>query len=463
MSESNFQQFMQLEFEMQVHAFELEIEQWRKRARSKRERLALNYSQIMAICITLEDMQQRHRARLARLYSGDTTEQFLSNYRQVERALAHTHGVAAVFRHLLAQRHGPDQYVAALTATDIVSADCYQECVERAAALGALDPTRCRVPPLTYLSSDGSPAAYTRANTIELLGFRLSGEKEKLLPVPVISLPFHYVPTVWMYGALYHEVGHLMDNELGLRAQIARALGEPLSAAGHDGSRRAQWKEWAAELIADSFGIMLGGLGYALTLALLLQAEATEVLSVPVTAYPPRLVRIVLVTTILERLGPPAWVSAAHELRTSWLALYPEHAQLRPLLADLAWVVPMLLDTELGSRAHPYSLKAFALRVEANCDEVEEMLRLALYLETGFDRPRQRMAHFRNRLVLAASQIARSRVTDPAALAGIHERALEFILSSPQGYLAVDDRLSGEREAVLRQIAAAIDYESPQV
>lgn len=40
--------------------------------------------------------------------------------------------------------------------------------------------------------------------------------EETQLTVPVISLPFPYTITLWNYCSLYHEVGHPVDEDLGI-------------------------------------------------------------------------------------------------------------------------------------------------------------------------------------------------------------------------------------------------------
>ncbi len=182
---------------------------------------------------------------------------------------------------------------------------------------------------------------------------------------------------------LCHEVGHDVDKDLGLSAELTSAL------AGADSgiapARREAWQRWTAEILADVFGVLLGNMGFARAVAalLLLLALGGRCAELDVlVSHPHPLLRLRLVAAMLRRLGLPALVETAayleEEARTA-----PAPDGIAPYLEDVDAVTGVFLATRLrGLGGHSLS----ELNPELAADVKRAQL-LAEYLASGELRP----------------------------------------------------------------------------
>jgi hypothetical protein len=327
--------------------------------------------------------------------------------------------------------------------------------------MGALTENQFREPPLTYLNSLFSPAAFTRDRLFGAFKLQPDDLPELNLPLSVISLPFHHTAAFWTYCSLYHEVGHPLDKDLGLRGALT-----PLVTAGLADHQQV-WTNWLGEVITDLFGILLGGVAYARSLVQLLFLPATQVTAPNLNdPHPTPYVRIFLVGALLRQANVPNGAAAAARLEQEWVQIYGGAPALQPLIDDCPTVARIVLEEPLAPALNGHPLRKFAA---LGTGEVAMITALARFLRTGLLRPDPANPPFPYRLVPAAAQEALQAVADGNAGKPdeIHERALTFIKAIPRPeFLAPPAGEIGplgfpaEREAHLRGLVRQLDFRS---
>jgi hypothetical protein len=141
----------------------------------------------------------------------------------------------------------------------------------RDAALAAAPPkARARLakePPLVFFNGDVSPYTMTRKSAFEpeqaegLEADKIAWASKVLRrsPVPVIGVPYFATRHPPDLMVLAHEVGHNVEDDFGLSAELEAALDRALEAEGRPASRREAWRAWAGEVFADVWGVLTGG------------------------------------------------------------------------------------------------------------------------------------------------------------------------------------------------------------
>jgi hypothetical protein len=205
-----------------------------------------------------------------------------------------------------------------LSLLDDLAWHAYRPARDRAVATGAVDAVRVREPPLVFLNARWSPFARSREQAYELdeatgtthmiAGFDRWLEK---LPVPLVGIPWYqlaHLPDAVFIG---HEVGHLVEDDLGLTEELRAAIDAALPDAPAE--RREAWKRrWRSEVFADVWGVLTTGSAYAAVLLDLLGLDgagaAAEVQpdprrpASPWSDYPTRLLRARLVCETVRQL-----------------------------------------------------------------------------------------------------------------------------------------------------------------
>lgn len=129
------------------------------------------------------------------------------------------------------------------------------------------DSANSPVGPLVAIDSSQSPAVWAPDAELPVPSlFRVqprkiardNGDARTLPPFPLICLPGHLVRCPEYYPLLSHEVGHAVDNALGLSARILEALPR--------GLQMNHWKGWMREILADAVGVTLSGEGFLVAL-----------------------------------------------------------------------------------------------------------------------------------------------------------------------------------------------------
>lgn len=263
----------------------------------------------------------------------------LSEGESWEDEILAAHSIWEVFRSKLVLREDA-LFSKKLSACDDLAFECYSPAVQ------LWDPDR-KGPPLVYLSATWSPFAVSRDNNFQN-EVRTSGRNPaalrdeqfqrvlRELPVPLVSIPWYQV--FHLPGALIiaHEVGHVVEDDFELTAEIRSALeGTQLKFAD-------VWKAWAREIFADVYGCCAMGPAFA---GAMIDLNAVKVDSVQTEdgtyrMYPTRNLRIRLLCETLRQTGHE---TSANRLLASWKSVYKEMTKLVDYLGDLPKVVTALI------------------------------------------------------------------------------------------------------------------------
>jgi hypothetical protein len=414
-----------------------ELADWQRDADANTNGAGIHQSQLAALKVLFDELEKKQTRTLEALdQAAADLPRFKETRLELEQELAGTHGIFSIFQFALGQREDPDYYRATLDIADLIAADCYRPCIERAGTWQAIDTDKFRAPPLTYLNALLSPAAFTRRHAFGAFKMPIEGNSELKLPISIVSLPFHHTSAVWTFCALHHEVGHIVDQDMGLQESI-----KPLLEAAIGADRRSVWVGWLREMIADTFGVLLGHAGYGHLLAkLLLLPDAMVTELNPADRHPTPYVRIFLLAALLKGTGVAELTKLADALIKEWREAYGDPPSLQPFVNECEAVAGVLMNANLPS------LKGHAIREFAPTAEVSDAYaataKLAQYLRTGLLRPRP--AELRARLVPVAAQLAVSAVTEhyDETYAKIHERAAAYMSDVREGmpkFLGLDE------------------------
>jgi len=447
------------EMQRRVQMLSDELDEWQALTAGNVDRMGIHTSQIKTVTdFLIKDCVDLHKKLLKRLEDAPDDLKLASRRKQLEDELGGAHGLMMVFRSILDQRSG--SYRQLLDAADLVAADCYRPCIARAVDWAVLEDGQYRVPPLSFLNARPSPQALTRERTFTAFGFDLEGREKALrLPFSFVSLRYHDTRSFWSYCSIHHEVGHLLDQDLGL----VDALGEMLPEMPDiDPGRVGQWAQWLKELVADAFGVLLGGGGFALALADILFLPPSQVLQTPAGAeHPPPYLRIHLLGALLRRTFVPELETLAGEIEDGWQAIYgeePPPAQAE-YMGERDAMARLLVSEYLRERLDTHRLRDFAPHLQ---QDHSKAVALARHLRDDGPAPDPR--DFPMRLAPAAARLALRDVDQQYddAFADIHQRALDFSLSIPHDERMAPYKMAEEQETYLRELSRNLRFTGPE-
>jgi hypothetical protein len=447
------------ELKLRSQLITTELTEWRDQADTNQQGAGIHQSQIEAIRIMFDELGKTGAELLNGLESATDLPDFKQKRLALEQELTAAHGILAVFRFVFAQREDPDFFRSSLDAADLVGVDCYKPCIERAASWGAIDVSKFRVPPLTYLNTLLSPAAFTRRHGFGAFKLPLEGYLDLKLPTSIVSLPFHHTRAIWTYCALHHEVGHIIDQDLHLTDSFT-----PRVVAVVPTNRAQLWSGWVREMIADAFGVLLGHDGYVSLMAKLLLLPDDLVTKIdPHDRHPTPYIRMFVLAALLTEMGVPALKTYAGEVLADWRATYDEPSALTPLLDDCTPIAQVLMNAKLPALKE-HILSEFATSAEVEADQTL-VVGLARFLRLNLKRPDPKT--MRSRLVPVAAQRAVREAATPGTDSAIHDRAVEYMAAVRQNlpqFLAVDEDVvesvatGTPREAYFRQLVRDLDF-----
>ena len=235
-----------------------ELQAWKASAAANVDGLGIHGSQLAALEILMDGLKKRQEGALSQLSPALPPRQFAEFHYDLVNEIVGTYDVWCVFRHIIAQRQ--DQHLKPLLdAADLVAADCYRTCLNRVRDWGLLTEQQFREPPLVYLEAATSPATVSRGKEIKNLGFPMQRHRYLRLPIPIVTLPFDQATCLWLFCTLHHEVGHDLDQDLELRQELEQYLINRLKTENVPSDRWEIWQRWTGEILADAFGVLLGG------------------------------------------------------------------------------------------------------------------------------------------------------------------------------------------------------------
>ena len=320
-----------------------------------------------------------------------------------------------------------------LLATDGIAHDCYRAVAERLKALGINIDLRSY--PIT--SFDGRyDSPYTIAR-----GKRFRANHIQTLPVPMIAVPWNLQTLSWNSLAIHHEVGHDLDVDLGMPSkEIADHLGSELLKQKTVDLRVQAWQRWSKEIVADYFGVLLGGPAYLGFIAEYLARHPSDSIELGgEELHPVPYLRILLVAKFVQRVwGPtnPQVAAYVDGICTDWRNIYPKVQQYIvdfekdfDLVVDAFQNLPLNCLTDRHGSRHPLAdlcPHEHALFTKQN--EAASFLLGDLSCDMDLKSPR---------LIPGAAQLAFERNT---AHQSLNDRTIEAIVASiPDGQLGEDD------------------------
>lgn len=371
---------------------------------------------------------RRQDERLQRLETQPSPDTVADIHDELQAEIGATQEVLQLFQSLIDQRRDPHLARQIDTAERVV-ADCYRTCATQVWGWsGIRSDDFYRGPPMVTIGSGPGVAQGGPASGLSAI-FRLRDFWED--PFYVVTLPADYAGSVWLYCVLHREVAHAIMNDLrddGAGPPLEQDIAARLRAGETLPQRAEVWQRWAPEIVADAFGVLLGGVGFGTLMASLLPVTTVREERVRRDEpFPDPYVRSVLIEAMLRRCEVHQFVEAADWMRQRRAShRVPEGAE--AYLAQCDRVAELTLAAPLES------LRGRTLRhvVSDLAEDAQRAELLAAYLHTGLQRPSP--AHLTPRLLPVAAQIARMRMeqTDTLALGVLHTRAMEYLESIPR-------------------------------
>ncbi|MEJ8811901.1 hypothetical protein WKW77_12550 [Variovorax ureilyticus] len=341
-----------------------ETSAWREESKDAQARFAWHRSQIAEVCGDLEEMHAVISGELAELRKAQPLT--VAAIERLERRILAALQIWECYRSKFAVRIEA-RLRESLILIDDLAWQAYRPAHDRAVASGRLPAERARLPPLVFPNARWSPFARSREQAYELdeaTGvLRTIDDFEdylRAIPVPLIGIPWYQVSHLPDAVFVGHEVGHLVEEDLGLEEDLRQLVLTALGAV--DEERRAAWSgRWRSEVFADIYGVLATGPAFVGTLIDVLRGApdiATE--SQPDAAgrwraYPTRALRVRLVCEALRQLAADEPAKArfsqiADDFQAAWTATYPAHA-LPAYEDDVPRVVHALMHAPLEALA----------------------------------------------------------------------------------------------------------------
>jgi hypothetical protein len=398
------------ELRAKLAGLDAELDTWLA-ATTETGMLRRHHTQIQAVAGTLKQVSAALAAPFDRPDQGLWV---LDRIGSVDRRIMDLHRLWGFFRAKFALRYVPWLEAPLVTADDLAW-DCYSPVQKFIPA------DRRREPPLVYFTGGTSPFLMPRGTpyVIEPLPDGSMREPEfteavRLVPVALIGLPWFQVDHLPDAPLIAHEVGHAVEQDLGLGDRV-----QALIEAAVPAERRCAWSAWSAEVFADVYGTLCCGSGFARALMALLAVHPRQVKGEVRTAaawgsYPTRTLRVLLTAAVLAKLGVQP---ADQPVAGAWLATYPDRP-MREFEPDARLVAAAVLDGpyEALGKTGLTAIIGYSDADELVVSRLAKRLLTRLALDQGGVRhvaAAARLAYDRDRAGYAsrgAAQIARAKI-----------------------------------------------------
>ena len=231
-----------------------------------------------------------------------------------------------------------------LRAADEIAWSCHREAfgAPLASPSATVDP-----PPLPYVEPQLTPEVFPRGlvpgalrRDVDAVFLRTALES---LPFAVVRVPASCVTAPWWLVHLGHEVGHVVDDQIlghGARTAIVEelGLGDPAT---------EEWTRWSGELFADLYAVLMFG-PWALWALAMAEARDADAMRAPRDAYPPPVVRLLVMARACDALGHNA--GPVDDAVPAWRALVDGDPQQAARVRDGGRLVDALLSSPAGAR-----------------------------------------------------------------------------------------------------------------
>src|SRR6185503_12095057 len=176
------------------------------------------------------------------------------------------------------------------------------------------------------------------------------------LPIPVVGVPWDQVSHLPAVLVLGHEVGHIVEDDFRLEAELKQMLKNALEQRKADATRTEAWNEWLGEIFADLYGCLAAGPAFAGALIDFIAKGKQTICSEAKIApgwgrYPTDFLRVRIILKALELMGFDE-TPAAVEYRDLW-NLYSSGME-QAYTDDVPVIVSALLEgkhTVLGNKS----------------------------------------------------------------------------------------------------------------
>ena len=319
------------EIDAKVKSLDKELGHWKDLTDREGLGLRRHHTQVRRVAAVLDGLTESVRQVLDGLPADAVV---LDQATSLENSILAAHSIWEVFRAKLVLRED-GLFRDILAACDDLAWECYGP------AMRVFDPDR-KGPPLVYFTATWSPFMMPRDSSFQnevRAGPGAAGALRddeflrvlKYLPIPLISVPWYHA--VHLPGAIViaHEVGHVVEFDFDLTADIAAAL----SKAGLE--HEDVWKGWASEVFADLYGCLCMGPAFVGAMMDLLSASVSSVQSETRSGgkYPTRALRVELMLGALQR----DHAEEAKRLRATWEDVYGPLGKMLEFKPDVTKVI----------------------------------------------------------------------------------------------------------------------------
>ena len=260
------------------------------------------------------------------------------------------HALWAYFRNKFLLRRSPNlrKY---LSAADEFAWACFKP-LSVASQQVTGDAGASKVPPLIYLGQDLSPFVYPRdwslSSEIKNVNDQVFRSVIEKAPVSLVSLPYYQTAHLPETMVLAHEMGHVVEMDLGLSTTLDESL-EAIPDATIPQQRKEVWKRCRIEAFADVFGATAGGVAFCHALANFLAKSRDKIVNEDFGKkskyeYPTCFLRVLLALEVLRgkdgKLPPAAAI-----IHADWIEDYGSHHLHTEYENDLGSIVKCFVDT----------------------------------------------------------------------------------------------------------------------
>jgi hypothetical protein len=444
-------QLKKRELERRIASLPTEVAEWRTKTLDQLDKNA-HSTQLAAIEVLVRTLTDPQSAAVAALDPTNPTR-FKTDAFAIVQSIIKAQKCWDFFRAKLNLREVKD-YSKALWTADTIAWNCHRPIMDKAIQWHIVDKDHVREPPLVYCTAEYSPATWVRkSRPNDGRQYNLGGA---LLPIPVIEIPWDHLSNSWDYLSLHHEVGHDIEADLGVRAELQTQLQQALAAAGVPAKRIGTWVKWQGEVFADLCGLRLAGPTFADTLMHLLILPHPQVTTFDAddphpTAYP----RILLNAAYIRRLGTSQAIQDhAARIEQEWQALYGASSgdpALDAFTADFSLVCDALMHRPLNV----LSGRTMAEFIPYTDGDDARIRQAVTYFKTGMATPNNLDIRF----VPSAARLAINSLQNESALTDtasskVHERVLDYVRqNAPPG---MRGGVSGPHEKFVASFAAGM-------
>ena len=319
-----------IELQQKLASLKTEFESWRKESKASQP-LEKHHSQIHRVTLQLEALNTLIKAELDQL--PDAGPGVLKKARELELVILESHRVWEFFRSKLSLRSIEwfNQY---LIAADELAWECYSA-AQTNLDTAYLAKEKVKEPPLVFFNGGSSPFTLPRdyafeAEAVPGESIKTAGIAQILraLPIPVIGVPWFQVQHLPDILVIAHEVGHDVESDFKLTADLTAAVNKAMDEKKTDLGRRPAWRAWLGEIFADIYGVLSCGPAFVQSLMDFLATDPDTTTRAVRTApkwglYPTDYLRVMI---NIEALDESDFKDYRKLLKDQWTALYKQHA-----------------------------------------------------------------------------------------------------------------------------------------